>query len=1078
LDVLEGRSLPSAFTVTNVGDSGGGTLRQAILNANANPGPDTIAFDSTFFSTPRTILLTSGQLTISDSLAITGPGAAGLTVSGNNAGRIFNITNGAGEFAVNLSGLTLTGGRTTGSDPGGAIDIQVRDGNVAISDCVIDGNTAAGSVGGAIAINADNGSLSMLRSTISNNSASGAGGAIAAEGLDWAGDLALLIRDSTLSGNTSGQGGGAIDFYTYAFSSSVAIQNSTFSGNTAATAGGAINFYAGLCGSLSVQNSTISGNRAGASGGGMMVSTYIVGPVFVQNSTVTGNTATSGSGGGIAAAPYTTPAITVLSSIVSGNVNAHAPDIFGFGTFPVDVNFSAIGSAAGFALSARSGNNLPYGANLNLGPLADNGGPTMTHALLPGSPAIDAGPPSAAGDCDQRGPGFARVVCGRIDIGAYEAPAGGPYTFTVSTLADSGPGSLRQAILDANSPAYPYADRITFAVSGTINLAGALPDLSTNIDVSGPGTGVLVVRRSTGGNYRIFTVTSGASVALSGLTLANGYVGYSDRGGGVLNEGTLSVSSSTISGSTAYTGGGIFNLGTLTLSNSTLASNSAPYGGGIENRGSTSVTNSTISGNTGGSGGGIDNYGTMTVANSTVSANSAGAWGGGGIENGGALEVTNSTLSGNSGWWGGGVYNLVSGTMTMTTSTVSGNSAGDMGGGICNEGTLSVTDSTLSVNSAPNGGGMETGSGRAGSTLTLTNSTVSGNSATVSGGGILNVGAMTVTNSTISGNSAPSGGGVYSHYYRPGFPGLTTLADCIIGGNTLPDGVTPSDLDGDSAIIGSSHHNLIGPGGSGGLVNGVNGNIVVQTIADLRLGGLADNGGPTKTLALLPGSPAINAGDSAATRDFDQRGPGYTRVVGGRIDIGAFEVQTVPGPWVAGTQINGGAAQRSRVTDIKVTFNQLVTFAGSPSAAFRVTRDGPGGQTGDVTLAVDLSASTATQTIARLSFSGGLTEFGSLIDGNYSLTVISSQVSAGGVALDGDLDGTPGGDLTMTFFRLYGDVNGDRAVNGLDLAAFRSTFGTVSSDATFVSALDFNGDGAINGADLTQFRNRFGVSLP
>jgi Dockerin type I domain len=178
------------------------------------------------------------------------------------------------------------------------------------------------------------------------------------------------------------------------------------------------------------------------------------------------------------------------------------------------------------------------------------------------------------------------------------------------------------------------------------------------------------------------------------------------------------------------------------------------------------------------------------------------------------------------------------------------------------------------------------------------------------------------------------------------------------------------------------------------------------------------------------------------------------------------------------TSVNDGTAQRSRVTSIQVTFSTQVTFAGPLSNAFRVSRTGPGGPTGDATVSVDLSPSTATQTIAKLSFSGPLVEFGSLIDGNYMLTVFSSQVSAGGNAFDGNLDGSPGGDLTLNFFRLYGDVTGDRTVNGLDLTAFRDAFGTVSTDAAFVAAFDFNGDGAINGTDLNQFRNRFGVILP
>jgi hypothetical protein len=109
---------------------------------------------------------------------------------------------------------------------------------------------------------------------------------------------------------------------------------------------------------------------------------------------------------------------------------------------------------------------------------------------------------------------------------------------------------------------------------------------------------------------------------------------------------------------------------------------------------------------------------------------------------------------------------------------------------------------------------------------------------------------------------------------------------------------------------------------------------------------------------------------------------------------------------------------------------------------------------------------------AWLTFSGPLTAgfpgAPSLVDGNYTLTVFSSQMNGGVVV----------GDQTATLFRLYGDFNGDRAVDGLDLTAFRSAFGSLQGNASYVPFLDFNGDGAIDGADLTQFRNRFGVILP
>ena len=159
------------------------------------------------------------------------------------------------------------------------------------------------------------------------------------------------------------------------------------------------------------------------------------------------------------------------------------------------------------------------------------------------------------------------------------------------------------------------------------------------------------------------------------------------------------------------------------------------------------------------------------------------------------------------------------------------------------------------------------------------------------------------------------------------------------------------------------------------------------------------------------------------------------------------------------------------VTNVTVTFDRVVSFVGQPTNAFKLTRVGPGTPNGDVTLAVDLTGSTASQTIAKLTFSGALTEGVasnlSLIDGNYTLTVLSNQITGGLTS-----------DNVSNLFRLFGDIDGNKTVNGLDLTAFRNAFGTNQGDTSYQPFLDFDGNGAINGTDLTQFRNRFGVILP
>jgi hypothetical protein len=256
-------------------------------------------------------------------------------------------------------------------------------------------------------------------------------------------------------------------------------------------------------------------------------------------------------------------------------------------------------------------------------------------------------------------------------------------------------------------------------------------------------------------------------------------------------------------------------------------------------------------GNTGNDGGGIDNGGTLSVTNGTFSGNSA--FEGGGIYNTGTLSVTNSTFSGNStGGGGGGIFNN-GGTLTVTNSTLSANSASLNGGGIANGGTLTVTNSTFAGNSANNGGGIDNGGG----TLTVTNSTVTGNSAGSggSGGGIYNgVGTTTLTNTLLTADTANNSG-----------------ANCSNVGGTLTDG----------------GHNLeFNPTNTCGFSAG-NGDL----FTDPLLAPLGNYGGTTQTVALLPGSPAIDAGAAVggSVQNTDQRG--ITRPQLGGVDIGAFESQ-------------------------------------------------------------------------------------------------------------------------------------------------------------------------------------------
>ena len=260
---------------------------------------------------------------------------------------------------------------------------------------------------------------------------------------------------------------------------------------------------------------------------------------------------------------------------------------------------------------------------------------------------------------------------------------------------------------------------------------------------------------------------------------------------------------------------------------------------------------------------------------------------GGGIFNNGSLRITNSILTLNSAATsGGGIFN--NGSLTVTNSTLSGNSAAAIGGGILNFGSLTVTNSTLNANSAFDGGGMYNDSG----SVTITNSTLSGNSAS-SGGGISNHGgSLAISNSTLSGNSANlnAGGGVQND------SGTVELGNTILNAGTQGANI----VNAGTGVITSLGYNLSNDDGGGFLAAlGDHINTDPQFVSFAP----QDNGGPTFTLALLPGSPAIDAGnptfdpyDYDPPLLYDQRGPGFSRVAGPLIDIGAFEVQTGPTP--------------------------------------------------------------------------------------------------------------------------------------------------------------------------------------
>jgi hypothetical protein len=412
VEVLDDRCLPSTFTVTNLLDSGAGSLRAAVVAANANPGADSIDFATTGTGT-----LTSGKLDITDSVTINGPGAGALTltVSSNHLSSVFDVA--ASTIDVNIHDLTIanSGGSTIGNIDVGAI---YNAGTLTMSNCTLSGNA-----------------------TYTNNSSGG--------GIYNAGTL--TVRNCTLSGNSSPYGGGIYNTGT------LTVSNSTLSGNGAyffstdgldfAPAGGAI-FSTGT---LTVTNSTISNNGAiggsyyvysqsdpysyitvgtDASAGGLFVS----GTAFIDHSTIASNNAFGGYGdpgfegtgygggivvnnGGIA---FNNGSQGQLYDSILADNTGYYPDLAGNIT---SLGHNLIGNSTGG--SGFAATDL-LNVDPRLGPLQDNGGPMKTMGLRAGSPALDAGDTAGAPAYDQRGPGFPRVLGSAIDIGAVEGQTQAP----------------------------------------------------------------------------------------------------------------------------------------------------------------------------------------------------------------------------------------------------------------------------------------------------------------------------------------------------------------------------------------------------------------------------------------------------------------------------------------------------------------------------------------------------------------------------------------------------------------------------------------------------------------------------
>ena len=506
------------------------------------------------------------------------------------------------------------------------------------------------------------------------------------------------------------------------------------------------------------------------------------------------------------------------------------------------------------------------------------------------------------------------------------AQAGG---IVVSTTENAGPGSLRQAIRTANATA--AADTITFSVRGTITVTGALPAIETPVAIIGPGADSLTIDGA--GKTEVLDVADGARLRLVGVTIADGSTDAGMRAGGIRNSGVLVLGDCVFTANRGGEAGGLLNFGAAAVTGSKFVGNRGRAGGienqpgaslrvarssfrgnatsrgagGILNDGTLTVLNSLFAHNLGGGGvAGIVNRGTAFLTNSTFRANSA--EGAGAARNRGIMWVLSSRFIGNSGAGDGGIQN--NGTLFVEGSDFVANRSSDTSGGITNTGRLTVIGSTFDRNVGGEDGGVA-GIENFG-VATISGSTflrnVAGGDRTGFGSGIVQFGrSLAVMGSTFSHNpdglvaggcctsvvnSTFSRDGGYQSYgghrqtvsfstfFRAAVHGPVTVSGTVVSASKCVGAVTDAGYNLDSG----ASCRFSAPGS-------------ISDVDPLLLP-LARNGGPTETMALPPGSPAVNViprhaiGCGAGLRS-DQRG--LRRPQHHLCDMGAFELASLGG---------------------------------------------------------------------------------------------------------------------------------------------------------------------------------------
>lgn len=911
-------SAPTAvFGVSKTADTNDGScdsdcsLREAIVAANANAGADSILITSGDYRLTRTNTggvnednAATGDLDINDDLALVRVGAGLVTVSGGS-----NTSDGIDKvFAVNpfctgpvnvtLSDFTIRFGRNSQpnlsgdfSDTGGGIDVcNTGGGTFTMTGMVVRENSVLNSYGGGVNLDSvapATGTYTITGGSIQQNATTSAAAILKnGGGINLFGDAHNVnITNATISQNTSAAEGGGV-YARHTNGGTITLSGSTISGNTAASRGGGLTNNQLGAASLVINNdsaigsNTSQGTAAGTEsrGGGVFISS--AGATTIRETTITGNFATGanfGGGGGIAATAGT---ITAQFNRIAGNSAG-----------------AAGGSGFHNAGGTLSGSRNWWGCNAGpfVGPCdiavatVPSVSPHMVlrHIASPGAIVVgqtstltadfltdSVGGAIAVADLDAligTTHTMNNAVRGTLSgvQGTIQASGTATGTFTATT---PGAGSA-DSVVDAH--AQPVAITINQAAT-TTTITAHTPDPSLintavtvnfSVVVNAPGAAAITgnvtvsdgvdtcVAAATAGTCNITLTTAGSR------SLVATYAGNTNLAG----SASAPVAHTVVTCPSVVTNGNDSGAGSLrdVIANACEPS-TITFQAGVTSVTLTSAEilvnkNLTINGGAGvtvarSSAGGTPNFRIFNVqTGKTVSMNN--------------LTVSN----GNHPVQAGGIQN--SGTLTLTDVAIRGNTS-PQAGGIQNDGVLTMTGGTISGNTGTSfGGGLII----AGSSTTLSNCTISNNNGGSDSGGIGAAGVLSVTNCTIANNQVTSTGA-----------GITvnsadvTLRNTIVAQNTTT-GPGAANIDGTLNLAGSIN-NLVGTSGRGGLTNGVNGNLVV---ANAVLAALANNGGPTETIALLPGSPAINAGTNVGAPATDQRG--IARPQQGTVDIGAFE---------------------------------------------------------------------------------------------------------------------------------------------------------------------------------------------